>query len=86
MTPVFLIVQNALPYFRVFSYMGIPLAVLLCILLRSVGESGYWRRLMEWCGRKGAMISKKGSLGVYNEDSGSSHCIVGGQAVTVRGI
>ena len=65
MTPVFLIVQNALPYFRVFSYMGIPLAVLLCILLRSVGESGYWRRLMEWCGRKGAMISKKGSLGSY---------------------
>ncbi len=65
MTPVFLIVQNALPYFRVFSYMGIPLAVLLCILLRSVGESGYWRRLMEWCGRKGAMISKKGSLGPY---------------------
>ena len=65
MTPVFLIVQNALPYFRVFSYMGIPLAVLLCILLRSVGESGYWQRLMEWCGRKGAMISKNGSLGPY---------------------
>lgn len=59
MTPVFLIIQNALPYFRVFSYMGIPLAVLLCILLQSIGESEYGKRFKEWCKRKLSRISRK---------------------------
>lgn len=34
LTPVILVVQCKLPYFRVFSYMGIPLAMLLCALLQ----------------------------------------------------
>lgn len=34
MMPLFLTVQCALPYFRVFSYIGIPVAVLLCMLLQ----------------------------------------------------
>lgn len=55
MTPVFLIVQSALPYFRVFSYMGIPLAVLLCVLLQSLGENERFRR---WYGEKFPVIKR----------------------------
>lgn len=60
LTPVFLIVQNALPYFRVFSYMGIPLAVLLCILLQSAGESRFGKQLSGWCEEKFSAAGRKG--------------------------
>lgn len=32
--PIFLIIQCVLPYYRVFSYMGIPVAMLLCVLIQ----------------------------------------------------
>ncbi len=34
--PAFLTIQCALPYFRVFSYIGIPLSMLLCALLQGI--------------------------------------------------
>ena len=34
LTPLILVIQCKLPYFRVFSYMGAPLAMLLCALLQ----------------------------------------------------
>ncbi len=36
LTPAILILQCKLPYFRVFSYMGIPFAMLLCGLLQKI--------------------------------------------------
>ncbi len=36
--PVFLTVQCALPYFRVFSYIGVPVSILLCVLLQGIAE------------------------------------------------
>ncbi len=44
LTPVVLVLQCKLPYFRVFSYMGIPLALLLAMLLQSAAEA-VWKRL-----------------------------------------
>lgn len=64
MTPAFLIAQNALPYFRVFSYMGIPLAILMCLLLQGIGESGYWKRFWGWCEGKFPAAGRKGLPGI----------------------
>ena len=36
--PVFLIIQCALPYFRVFSYIGIPVSILICLLMQNIAE------------------------------------------------
>ncbi len=40
--PVFLLIQCALPYFRVFSYIGIPVSMLLCLLLQDI--AGKWSK------------------------------------------
>lgn len=52
--PVFLTIQCTLPYFRVFSYIGIPVAVMICGLLRQI--LGYIGRKT----RKEAFIEKMG--------------------------
>ena len=48
-TPVILAVQCKLPYFRVFSYMGIPLALLLTAMLQALAVFGReaWRKRAE---------------------------------------
>ena len=55
LTPAILAVQCKLPYFRVFSYMGIPLALLLAMLLQAMAEAGGERLRMA----KGFLLGKE---------------------------
>ncbi len=80
-TPVILAVQCKLPYFRVFSYMGIPLALLFSVMLQGVAGWGRkaWERRPEPRGngfRKGtgrfSVSVKDGKLKILAAVSGLS--------------
>lgn len=45
LTPLMLIVQCKLPYYRVFSYMGIPIAMLLALFLQNAAGTRIFKRL-----------------------------------------
>lgn len=45
--PVFLTIQSTLPYYRVFSYVGIPMAMCICLLLQTITNRESISRIKE---------------------------------------
>lgn len=47
LVPVFLVIQSTLPYYRVFSYIGIPMAICICLLLQTLTDRESIRNIRE---------------------------------------